>query len=259
MGFYSSIIDTGTKPPDSELVYSVVTGIVRENWDKEHPGMVKVEYFLGEKGKNVTGWVPVAVPYAGAGYGFYALPEVSDTVVIAFDRGDRNCPIVIGSLWNKVNTLPPETAAEKNNIKRFRTKDGCEIMADGTENKSKLEISTPKKLRIVLEDETEKITVSDDKGKNSILLDCQNGVVTISGEKKLELKANGKTMLSLDGNAGAIKLDGNKLDINGSQALNVKGGNTQITGTMLTAKGDSSAKVESSGVLQMKGAMVKIN
>ena len=30
MGFYSSIIDTGTKPPDSELVYSVVTGIVRE-------------------------------------------------------------------------------------------------------------------------------------------------------------------------------------------------------------------------------------
>ena len=66
-------------------------------------------------------------------------------------------------------------------------------------------------------------------------------------------------MLSLDGNAGALKLDGNKIDINGSQAINVKGGNTQITGTMLTAKGDSSAKVESSGVLQVKGAMVKIN
>ena len=26
-------------------------------------------------------------------------------------------------------------------------------------------------------------------------------------------------MLSLDGNAGALKLDGNKIDINGSQAL----------------------------------------
>ena len=76
--------------------------------------MVKVEYFLEKKGKCGRAGFLVAVPLVPVrGYGFHALPEVSDTVVIAFDRGDRNCPIVIGSLWNKVNTLPPETAAEK--------------------------------------------------------------------------------------------------------------------------------------------------
>lgn len=259
MGVYSDLIDIGDAPANAGREYSIVTGTVKENWDKDHPGMVKVEYFLGEKGKNVTGWIPVAVPYAGSGYGFYALPEVADTVVIAFDRGDRNCPIVIGALWSKVNTLPPETAAEKNNIKRYVTKGGCELWADDTEGKNKIEIRTSKGLRVILEDEAEKITVGDDKDKNGLVLDCKNGSVTLKADKKLELTVGGNVMASFDGSQKAIKLDGNKIDINASQALNAKGSTTQLSGNAMTVKGDSSAKVESSGMLQVKGSMVKIN
>ena len=29
----------------------VARGTVKENWDESHPGMVKVEMFLGEQGK----------------------------------------------------------------------------------------------------------------------------------------------------------------------------------------------------------------
>lgn len=259
MNFYSDILDDTGRASDSEKEYSVVTGTVKENYDKDHPGMVRVEYFLGEKGKNVTGWIPVAMPYAGKGYGSYVLPEVQDTVVIAFDRGDRNCPIVIGSLWGKVNTLPPDAAQEKNNIKSFTTKGGCVVTFDDTDSKNIVKIETSKKLNILLEDESEKISVSDEKGDNSLVIDSKNGTMTLSAAKKLEIKVNGNVMASFEGSSKAINLDGNKIDINASQALNAKGSNTQISGSTMTVKGDSTAKVESSGMLQVKGSMVKIN
>lgn len=259
MHFYSDILDDAGDVADSEKEFSVITGTVKENYDKEHPGMVKVEYFLGEQGKNVTGWIPVATLYAGKEYGSYFLPEIKDTVVIAFDRGDRNCPIVIGSLWGKVNTLPPNVSQEKNNIKSFTTKGGCTVCFDDTENKSIITIKTPKKMKVVLEDEKSKITIGDDKGDNSLVIDSKNGAMTLNAAKKLEIKVNGNVLASFDGTSKAVKVEGGKIDLNASQGLNAKGSNTQISGSSLAIKGDGSVKIESSGMAQIKGSMVKIN
>lgn len=258
MGLYDDIF-AGSNHSSSEKEYSVTTGTVRENWEKEHPGMVKVEFFLGEQGKNVTGWVPVITGYAGNGYGSYTLPEVGDTVVIAFERGDRNCPIVIGSIWGKVNALPKETALEKNNVKRFLTKGGCQVVFDDEDSKNKIEVTTPKKMKMAIEDEKETITVSDDSGANGLVIDCKGGVLKISASKKIEISVGGNPSITLDGSAKSVEVKGKKIDLNGSQVLNAKGSNTQITGSMLTIKGDSTVSVESSGMMQVKGAMVKIN
>lgn len=258
MGLYDEIFSRGD-PINSEKEYSVTTGTVKENWDKDHPGMVKVEFFFGEQGKNVTGWVPVMTSYAGNGYGSYMLPEVGDTVVIAFERGDRNCPIVIGSIWGKVNALPAETAVEKNNIKRFLTKGGCQVIFDDEDSKNKIEITTPKKMKVAIEDEKETITVSDDSGDNGLSIDCKGGTLKISASKKIEISVGGNPSITMDGSAKSVEVKGNKIDLNGSQALNAKGSNTQITGSMLTVKGDSTVSVESSGMMQVKGAMIKLN
>lgn len=258
MGLYDDIF-AGSNHSSLEKEYSVTTGTVKENWDEEHPGMVKVEFFIGEEGKNVTGWVPVMTGYAGNGYGSYTLPEVGDTVVIAFERGDRNCPIVIGSIWGKVNALPGETALEKNNIKRFLTKGGCQVVFDDEDSKNKIEITTPKKMKVAIEDENETITVSDDSGDNGLVIDCKGGTLKISAGKKIEINVGGNPSIALDGSAKSVEVKGNQIDLNGSQALNVKGSNTQITGSMMTVKGDSTVSVESSGMMRIKGAMVKMN
>lgn len=257
MKFYDNMLES--RRYDSEKEYSVTTGIVKQNWDSEHQGMVKAEFFIGEQGKNVTGWIPVMMPYAGNGYGSYTLPEIGDTVVIAFNRGDRNCPIVIGSLWSKVNALPAETACEKNTVKCFLTKGGCQVLFDDENGKNKIEISTPKKMKVAIEDEKQVITVSDENGNNGIVIDCSKGAVSVNAEKKMQLCAGGGPMITLDGSANSIELKSNKIDLNGSQSLNAKGSNTQLSGSMVTLKGDSTVKLESSGIMQVKGAMVKIN
>lgn len=255
MGFYPE--DPGNGGYEREC--SITTGTVKENWDKDHPGMIRVEYFLGTKGKNLTGWIPVMMPYAGKKYGSYALPEVGDMVVIGFERGDRNCPIALGALYSKVNTIPEKTAVEKNTVKRFMTKGGCVVEFSDADKKEKIQMTTPGKLKILMEDEKAYITISDDKGDNGVEIDSKNGTVRLKAAKKLELCVGSDKMVVLDGSSKAMTLKAGKIDAKADQAVNIKGSNTQISGSMLTLKGDSTVKAEASGILQVKGSMVKIN
>lgn len=257
MGIYDELLQPVSRL--NGMIPGIVVGIVKENWDEEHPGMIKVEYFLGEKGKNLTGWVPVAAPYAGNEFGYYALPEVGSEVVLAFQMGDRNCPIVMGSVWSKKNIVPKETSNEKNTVKKLRTKGGCEIVFSEESGKEQILIQTPKNLKIMLEDEKETIQVSDKDGKNGITIDTKQGVMTLTADKKMELKIGGDTFASLDGNTKTIELTAGKLVGKADQSVEIKGQSLKTEGTSVEVKGSGSLKLESSGSTQVKGAMVQIN
>lgn len=248
----AQIISVGEVP-------GIITGLVKENWDEEHPGMVKVEYFLGEMGKNLTGWVPVAVPYAGNQYGYYALPEVGTEVVLAFQMGNRNSPIVLGCMWNQQNVLPGETANENNSMKKLLTKGGCEIRFSEEEGKEQILIQTPKGLKLLLEDENETIRLSDRDEKSGVSVDTKNGAVTILADKTLEVKVGGDVMLSLNGSTKAIEMKGGKLTCNADQSLELKGQTLKLEGTSTQVKGSGTLKLESDGSAQLKGTMVQLN
>ena len=252
-------LDGLTAQQPRDRMYSIATGIVKENWNQDCPGSVKVEMFMGEQGKNVTGWLPVAAPYAGKEHGMYFLPEIGSEVVIAFNMGDRNCPIVIGSLWNHVNTLPGETAVEKNTVKRLKTKGGCQIVFDGEEKKERINISTPAGLSIRMEDEAKVIIVADSDGKNKVVLDCDKGGITVAADQKIEFLAGGKVMLCLDGGAKAVRIDGDNIKVNAGQGLELKGQSLKAEGASAQIKGQSALKLESGAVAEVKGTMVKIN
>ncbi|MCH5275800.1 MAG: hypothetical protein J1E65_08160 [Lachnospiraceae bacterium] len=240
-------------------VSGIITGLVKENWDKEHPGMVRVEYFLGEMGKNLTGWVPVAVPYAGNEYGYYALPEVGTEVVLAFQMGNRNCPIVLGCIWNQENALPGETANENNTVKKLLTKGGCEIRLSEEEGKEQILIQTKKGLKLLLEDESETILLSDKDGKSGVSVDAKNGAVTILADKTLELRVGGNVMLSLTGSSKAIEVKGGKLTCNADQSMELKGQTLKLEGSSTQIKGSGTLKLEAGGTAQLKGAIVQLN
>lgn len=240
------------------IINGVVTGTVKENYDKDNPGKVKVELFLGEDGLNVTGWIPVMTPYAGNKYGGYALPEIGDEVVVAFRLGDRNCPIVIGSIWSGKNPEPEGAVTEKNMTKRFVTKGNNEIYIDDTQDKQKIEIKTAKGKTIILDEENDNMTVHDKDKKNSVLIDSKQGEIKIKADKKITIEA-GDVKGILDGTGKKITLQAGTVEIKADQAFNAKGTATKIEGTNVEIKANASIKSQSSALTEIKGAMVKIN
>lgn len=274
MGFMDEVLDTREEEADQANMPGVATGVVKENWDKDHPGMLKVEISLGTAGKNVTGWAPVAVPYAGKEFGTYFLPEIGTQVLVAFRMGNVSCPVVIGCLWNKDDVLPPETAVEKNTVKTIRTKGGNCIQISEEKGKELITIETTGKQKLVLDDENKKMILQDEKAENAVMVDTKNGEMEFICKKKATFKINGSDMLILDGSNQSAQLKTAKIHLDGSQELKGKGQSLKLEGSAtemkgqtvkiesqaaMSIKGTASLKAESSGITEVKGTMVKIN
>ena len=187
-------------------VYGVVTGVVTNNKDPEGLGRVQVKINVFED-KHVTGWAPVATLMAGTERGSFFLPEVEDEVLVAFEHGNINAPYVVGALWNGKHK-PPETNSDgKNNIRKFRSRSGHEIVFnDDSENKKeRLEIHTKAGHRIVLDDASgkEKVEIKDKSG-NEIVMKTPDNSITIKCSGKVTISAQKEVMVD----AQAIKLGG---------------------------------------------------
>ncbi|WP_138464449.1 type VI secretion system Vgr family protein [Poseidonocella sp. HB161398] len=61
-----------------------------------------------EGGTPASGWVRVAQPWAGKGFGGLVLPRAGQEVVVQFHDGNPDWPLVTGALYN-ADHLPPET------------------------------------------------------------------------------------------------------------------------------------------------------
>ena len=224
MGLFDEMLETDeTEDGGQANINGVAIGVVKENWDKDHPGMIKAEISLGSSGKNLTDWIPVAVPYAGKEFGTYFLPEIGSQVLLAFHMGDINCPIVIGSLWNQTDVVPPETANEKNTVKKIKTKGGNVITISEESGKEKISIQTKGELKAELDDENQKIILQDKEGKNAISIDAKYGTMNFKSEKKAVFNINGQPMLTLDGEGKAVKIKAGKIEIEADQSLTMKG------------------------------------
>lgn len=59
MDLFKEILDTKTSSSSPRFrmqMADLATAVVKENWDKEHPGCVKVEYILGADGAKTSDW-----------------------------------------------------------------------------------------------------------------------------------------------------------------------------------------------------------
>jgi uncharacterized protein involved in type VI secretion and phage assembly len=68
-------------------------------------GRVKVRIpFLGDNSE--TYYAPIATLMAGKDRGAWIIPEVDDDVVVGFEQGNVEQPIILGFIWNGKN-MPP--------------------------------------------------------------------------------------------------------------------------------------------------------
>jgi len=194
---------------DSKM-FGVEVGIVTNVKDDKKLGRVKV-CFPRLPGKPESDWVRVAQPAAGAGRGFYWLPEVNDEVLVAFERGEAHRPYVVGCLWNGKDKPMSKAYEDENTTRMIMTKSGHQIVLDDKKDAEK----------IVIADKSGKRTMTFDVKNKKFLVEASEGDVEIHAEKKIVLECEDLEIKTKK--SGKIDI-GSTFDLTVKDKANIKAG-----------------------------------
>ncbi len=134
----------------------ILIGTVMDLDDPEKIGRVKVR--LVQYNDEESCWARVVTPMAGRQRGLFLRPEVGDEVLLAFENGDPRRAYVLGALWSKVDTPPPDDNKPTDNNWRFMvSRSGRILRFDDTKGSEKIElIDKSGSLKIVIDAAGEK-------------------------------------------------------------------------------------------------------
>ncbi|HVK87181.1 MAG TPA: phage baseplate assembly protein V, partial [Kofleriaceae bacterium] len=219
----------------ADKVRGVHLAIVVENKDGNgNPGYrVKVKYpNLSDEEK--TYWARIAIPMAGPDRGTYFLPELDDQVLVVFEHGDIERPIVIGALWSKKQEPVENNDSGKNNTKLIKSKTGHRVIFDDKEG-------------------AEKITIVDSTKKNKIVLDTANKIVKIESAGDIEVKAAANVIMHSNALKVGIKANmkgsGQQVLMHGTSTFGLKAG-----GVITLKAGQITANVSNGAACQVSGS-----
>jgi uncharacterized protein involved in type VI secretion and phage assembly len=226
-------------------IFGVSVAIVSSNSDPEKRGRVRLHYpWMVEE--NESGWVRVAVPYAGDGRGHYMVPEVDDEVLVAFEEGDMDRPVVIGSLRSGRDALPCEPEKE-NGRKCFRSRSGFRMTWEDREGSERFTLEDPHgKRRIELDLSREIIRIESKEG--DIEIAAPKGKVAIRCEE-LSLDCTGKMRADVSSDVG-ISAKGS-LQAKAGTGASLEGRTAEIRGDKIGIRGTS--------LITQQAPLVKIN
>jgi phage protein D len=196
--------------PD-ERIPGVVLGVVTDTSDPLKIGRVKVKFPWMTEDAN-SQWARVVGAGAGPEAGFFAIPEVNDEVLVAFEFGNFNRPIILGGLWNSRDSIPPEASAEPASdhpkVRTWRSIGGHRVTLLDTSDKQ-IEIVTSDGRSITLSDGDRKIILKT----SSASIEMEDTKITIKAQTDVIVEASAN--LKLKGSAG--------VDIEAGGVVNIKG------------------------------------
>lgn len=239
------------------VVIAIVTN-VKISDDTDKIGRVKLKYpWLDDQIES--GWVRVSAPGGGNQRGMFFLPEVNDEVLVAFEYGDINCPVIIGGLYNGKDKHPLSEQA---------------ISQGGMVDERVIKTRSGHIITFSDKDGEEKISIIDKTTKNSIVLDSAANSITLKADQDITIEAGGKLILkstsdfSMEGSKGLIKTTQGTMDVNASGALGLKTnakatlegtGGAEVKGATVDVVASANASVKGNAMVQIQGGIVKIN
>jgi type VI secretion system secreted protein VgrG len=102
---------------------AVVTGPAGEEIFCDKYGRVKVQFHWDRQGKydaNSSCWVRVSTIWAGKNWGVIHIPRIGQEVIVAFEEGDPDRPLIVGSVYN-ADCMPPGNLPAERMISGART------------------------------------------------------------------------------------------------------------------------------------------
>jgi len=182
-----------TAETEASRVYEPVIALVTDNKDPSKLGRVKIKIPVLSN-TDTTWWAPIVMLGAGKNRGWFFIPEVDDEVLVLFEHGDVNRPLVVGALWNGKDK-PPDKNPGGNPRRVIKSRAGSKITFDDDQ------------MKLVIEDGTGKGRITFDSNANKVTIESLAGDVCLqapTGDLKIVAKeAEFKAGTNLEIHAGS--------------------------------------------------------
>lgn len=198
----------------------LVEGIVIDNQDPEQMGRVKCKFpTLPDAPEGF--WARLVMPMAGRERGWMTIPEVDDEVLVAFAHGDINQAIVVGALFNGVDTPPYANEDGDNNLRVFQSRSGHRLTFDDTDGAEKIElILHNEEIKLIWDSANKVLSVYSGKdiiieSKETIEITCKDFIV--DAENSINITSGQSTTM-----------ESANCSVNGGSSLTLKAASTTI-------------------------------
>jgi uncharacterized protein involved in type VI secretion and phage assembly len=241
----------------AEKFHGVYPAIVSDIKDPQNLGRVKLALPWLSK-DYVTDWARIVQLGAGKDVGLQMMPRPKEEVVIAFENGQLDSPIILGSVFGKTTGKIPNAKLIKNGkplVTALTTKAGHQLIFDDDNDSSSitLQMKNGNACSVVMTDKGG-ITITT-KGDRSVTIKSSQNVI-VQAEKNAKVSAND---VSID-SKGPIKIQGKgKLDISAPNIAIAAQSALKLKGTNVTVDATASLTMKASGTTAIKGAVVKLN
>jgi type VI secretion system secreted protein VgrG len=237
-----------SRPPIEGLHSAVVTA----NHDPDHLGRVKVRFQWNKEGEE-SPWIRVVTAHAGKDRGLFCLPEIDDEVLVSFDQDYPESPVVLGSLYNKVDAPIGEIKSSENEFKAFITKGGNRVVVKDTADQEEILITTKEeKTKVSMKMGNPPEISVHSEGK--ISLDAEE--ITLKAKKKLSCSSEGQAELTAQKD---MKIQGQSVEVTAQSDMKIKGQSAELTGqTGVKVQGQTAELSGQTGV-KIKALKVDIN
>ncbi|MCB9563217.1 MAG: phage baseplate assembly protein V [Kofleriaceae bacterium] len=205
---------------ERDRVYEPMIGVVTDN--KDPAKLLRVKVRLPVLGGDSTWWVPIVSLGAGKDRGWFFLPEVNDEVLVVFEHGDLDRPVVIGTLWSGKAAPPSDNGDGKNAVRTLVSRGGS---------------------RVELDDEAGTVVISDGGGKGEIKMSADEPKITITAKQG---------DVCLQSPKGELHIVAGEISLKASVNLDVRGQNVNLGG-------DAGVTLKASGPITLFGATTDIN
>lgn len=248
---------------------AIVVGPKGEEINTDELGRVQVQFHWDRQSKN-SNWIRVAQAWADQGFGEQYIPRIGNEVMVHFEDGDINKPVIMGSLYNGKNkpaySLPENKTqsgiktrsskgadpAEFNEL-RFEDKKGQEEFTLQAQ-KHQTTLIKDSQSRAIGNNQTASVGSSryevikesrqtiNAEGYDNLQVEKDISIHSVAGgivaqaKNFIEFRAGGSTF-TLNKN-GTIVINGTLIDIDGTSAVNINGGSAPAQDRLDAAKVD---------------------
>lgn len=177
--------------------FTVAMALVEDPSDPEGRGRIKVSYPWLPQCREFP-WAPVTSPLSGRERGMFFMPEKGDEVLVAFEHGDFDHPIVVGFMWNG-NQRAPEPDYQN----RIILTPGGHVLRFEDGDDKRIILRTASGHEVLLDDTStgNGVTVKSNGGHEIVLRDA-------GAQQGIFLQTNGSLQLALNDSQQSIELSG---------------------------------------------------